>query len=272
MSIALKIGDENSEVKGFIYLDAVTVYTKTLSGKVTSFPVDSGVNISDHFISSNPKFTIEGVISGADISGISDQVKIGDEKPMNARPQPRTPTIIEPSSGGLLQFLPSVVKQFLTSPEPKVTTYATMNTSAPAVEAFLDNLMSATYYNAVDKRWRNKMTTTVLYEMAGKNFINAHTDLVITDVNRTETVDGGEALYLSISLEKIRKVTIDKTDMPKKAAAPVKKKVAAKESQGKQSCEEGKADTNSASNSSSAPKQVTAVGKWIEAGKVKDGK
>ena len=50
MTIALKIGNEESQVRGFIYLDAVVSYTKTLGGKVTSFPVDSGVQISDHFI------------------------------------------------------------------------------------------------------------------------------------------------------------------------------------------------------------------------------
>ena len=59
MRIALKIGDEESQVKGLIFLNAVTAYS-SLSGKVTSFPVDSGVNIADHFISNNQKFTVEG--------------------------------------------------------------------------------------------------------------------------------------------------------------------------------------------------------------------
>ena len=157
MSLALKIGNENSEVRGFIYLDAVTAYSRSSTGKVTSFPVDSGVNISDHFISSNQKFTIEGIVSGADITGISDKVKIGDEKPLNARVQPQT-VRIDAGSNGLLKFLPSAVQQFISSPSPKVSVFGEMNTSAPAVEALLESLMTGVYYNSVDKKWRNKIT------------------------------------------------------------------------------------------------------------------
>lgn len=254
MTIALKIGDDNSQVKGFIYLDAVTAYTKTLSGKVTSHPVDSGVNIADHFLVNNRKFTLEGIVSGADITGISDKIKIGEEKPLNAREQPRT-IGIDAGSNGLLKFLPSAIKQFISSPEPKVTVYGQMGASAPAVEGLFSSLMDGTYYNSADKKWRNKITLVTLYEMIGSNFINAHTDLVLTDVSFQETVDGGEALQISLSLEKVRFVTLDKTDLPKKATQPVKKKVAAKQSQGKQVCPEGTSDTNDKNTSSIAPKQ-----------------
>lgn len=281
MTIALKIGDEDSQVKGFIYFDAVTVYTKTLGGKVTSFPVDSGVNISDHFIVNNPKFTIEGVISGADISGISDKVQINGEKPMNARPLPKTP-LIEDEGTGLLKFLPSALKQFVSSSDTKVSTFATMNTSAPAVEGFLDSLMSGTYYNAADKRWRNKMTITTLYEMYGQNFSNAHTDLVITDVSRSETVENGEALFLSITLEKVRRVVLEKTEMTKKANKAVKKKVASKQDQGKQACPDGKGAVGEKGTDPNAPgksnfsnaalgKGVTAVSEFKKAGNIAAG-
>lgn len=252
MTIALKIGNEDSEVRGFIYLDAVTSYSRSLTGKVTSFPVDSGANISDHFIANNQKFTLDGVVSGVDITGLSDKVNINGEKPLNAREQPRT-IGIDAGSNGLLKFLPSAVQQFISSPSPKVTVYGQVNTSAPAVEALFETLMTGVYYNAVDKRWRNKMTLTTLYEMSGSNFINAHTDLVITDVTKQETVEGGEALHLSISFEKVRLVTLDKTDMPKNAASSVKKKVASKDNQGKQNGESGSSDTDSKNTNPNAP-------------------
>ena len=252
MTIALKIGDDNSQVKGFIYLDAVTAYTKTLGGKVTSHPVDSGVNIADHFISNNQKFTIEGVVSDVDLTGVSDLIDIDGEKPINARPRPDAPTIYGQTS--VLQYLPSSVKQFFERSEAGVLAdSASTQTSIPTIEALLEDLLRATYYNAADKKWRNKMTTTTLYEMRGTDFVNAKTDLVITDVSIPETIDSGTALQISFTLEKVRFVTLDKTDLPKKATQPVKKKVAAKQSQGKQVCPEGTSDTNSKDTNKDAP-------------------
>ena len=112
------------------------------------------------------------------------------------------------------------------------------------------------------------MTFTTLYEMNGTNFVNAITDLVITDVVFTETPDSGDALTMSFSLEKVRLITLDKTEMPKKAAPAVKKKVASKESQGKQSCPSGQSDTTPTDTNINSPKvkgSGSAIDKWLEA-------
>lgn len=272
MTIALRIGNEDSQVKGFIYLDAVVSYTKTLSGKVTKFPVDSGVNIADHFISENQKISFEGVVSDVDITGYSDLVQIDGEKPMNAHPRPAQPTITGHTNA--LQYLPSSVRQFFERSEASVTAPSEAQNNTPAVEALLTDLMAATFYNEVDKKWRNKMTFTTLYEMSGTNFSNAITNLVITDVSFSETPDSGDALTISFSLEKVRLVTLDKTEMPKKAKPAVKKKVASKESQGKQSCPMGQSDTNSVDTNINSPKvkgSGSAIEKWLEAKKTAGG-
>lgn len=231
MTIALKIGDEESQVKGFIYLDAVTVYTKSLSGKVTSFPVDSGVNISDHFISNNQKFSIEGVVSNVDISGISDNISIGSDKPINAVPRPDSPTIYGQTQA--LQYLPSSVKQFYQRSAPGVLADTESQSTTQIIESLLEELMRATYYNTADKRWRNKMTITTLYEMEGTNFRNAKTDLVITDVSINENPETGDGLFMSFTLEKVRFVSLANTEMPKLAAKPVQKKITPTEDKGK---------------------------------------
>ena len=231
MTIALKIGNDESQVKGFIYLDAVTVYSKSLSGKVTSFPVDSGVNISDHFISNNQKFTIEGVVSNVDISGISDSISIDGEKPINAVPRPDTPTIYGQTQA--LQYLPASARQFYERSVPGVLVDSESQSTTQIIEALLEELMRATYYNTTDKRWRNKMTITTLYEMEGTNFRNAKTDLVITDVGINENPETGDALFLSISLEKVRFVSLANTEMPKLAAKPVQKKITPTEDKGR---------------------------------------
>ena len=247
MTIALKIGNEYSKVQGFIYLDAVTSYTRNLSGKVTSFPVDSGANIADHFIAENPKFTIEGVISDVDITGISDKVKVGDDKPLNAKPLPNVTQIVGQEAA--LKYLPSAVIQFFERTNPSVTVDAATQTNIPAVEMLFEELMRGSYYNQANGRWYNKMTTAVLYEMNGSNFVNAHTDIVIKDVQFKEDPDGGDALYISLSAEKVRFVTVDQTDMPKLAKTGVQKKVAGTEKKGSPETETGKGDTNTPAKS-----------------------
>lgn len=241
MTIALKIGSEDSQIQGFIYLDAVTQYGRDFSGKVTSFPVDSGANISDHYIARNPKFTIRGVFSSADITGMSSKVLNNNVKPINARDKPRAVNITGQSKS--LQFLPSAVSQFFERSSPQVNVADATANTLPLVEMLLEELMAGTYYNQADNRWRNKMTGTVLYEMNGTNFAKSRTDLIITDVSFEEDPDSGDALIVSISLEKIRLVSLSVTDMPKKAATPVKKKVAETEKKGVVDTVKGAADT-----------------------------
>lgn len=248
MTIALKIGNDESQIRGFIYLDAVTVYTKNLSGKVTSFPVDSGVDISDHFIPSNQKFAIEGVITESDVTGVSNTVELDGQKPLNARPRPGIVSINGAGSGGLLSLLPDVISQFFDKGSVSVSSDSWQTSITPQVEALLFELMSGVYYNQVNKKWRNKMVTTVLYEMNGSFFSNAHTDLVITDVSIREDAESGEALVLSLSLEKVRLVSIDQTDMPKLANAGVSKKVAKTEKKGTPGTVGGLVDTANAAN------------------------
>lgn len=260
MSIALKIGDDESEVQGFLYLDAVTMYSKSLKGRVSSHPVDSGANIADHFIAENPKFSLRGVVSDVEISGVSDMVNLEGRVPMNAISLPATPLIQGQEKS--LQYLPSAVRQFFERKEATVgVSDATTPSNIPAVEALFRQLMTGLSYNQTDRRWRNKMTLTTLYEMNGYNFSNAHTDLVITSVEFSEDPDSGDALYLDISLEKVRFATLKSTELPKKATSNKKKKVAGTSDKGKQTVTEG-TDT---SNSKDAPKKLTPAKTFNEA-------
>ena len=270
MSIALKIGNENSQVQGFIYLDAVTRYEKDLSGKVTSFPVDSGVNISDHYIANNQKFSLEGVISNVDITGISDKIQIDGQKPINAVRKPIATAIAGQQSS--LTFLPSAVKQFFERTNAAVVTDSEAQSTIPAVELLFEELMKGVYYNSADRRWRNKMTTTTLYEMSGSNFTNAKTDLVITNVSFSEDHDTGDSLKMNVSLEKVRFVTLEQVTVPKNVRNSTKKKVAGTENKGSPSTPKGVSNTddenpglyaiNNPNSNPNAPKQ--SLGKYIQ--------
>lgn len=269
MTIALKIGNEDSQVQGFIYLDAVTAYSRSLSGKVTSHPVDSGVSVSDHFIANNKEFTLKGVISDVDITGVSDDVVLDGQVPMNATKRPNTPTISGQQDA--LQFLPSSVKQFFERSGASVGVDAAGTSNLPLVTALFEELMTGIYYNEADRRWRNKMETVMLYEMSGKNFTSVKTNLVITGVDFEEDADSGDSLNISIKLEQIRMVTIQQTDMPKNAKSTIKKKVSGKDNKGTPNTEEGEGSENPAlyapNNKSSdplAPKQQ--LGKYLKEG------
>jgi hypothetical protein len=241
MTIAFKIGDDTTPIKGLIYMDAVTSYTRSIGGKVTSHPVDSGVSVSDHFISDNAKFQVEGVITGVDLTGLSSLVKIGDDKPNNSRSKPTAAQITETED--VLKFLPSAVKQFFPGANPKVKAQKGDEVSLSEIEGILTTLLNGVFYNEVEKRWRNKMVTTTLYEMEGTNFKNARTDLIITEVSFREDVNTGEALYLSITLEKLRFVSLLKVDAPKNVKPTVKKKLDEKASKGKLPTASGLLDT-----------------------------
>lgn len=266
MRIALKIGDEESQVKGLIFLNAVTAYGRSLSGKVTSFPVDSGVNIADHFISNNQKFTVEGVISDFDISGESNIFKVGDEKPLNAQKLPTSPTISGPS--GALKYLPGVVKQFYSDTAPTVTSSDRAQNTTAIIEGLLEELMRGNYYDSVTKKWRNKMTTTILYEVEGSVLKNARTDLVITDVSFNETPDSGEALYISFTLEKVRFGSLANTEITKQAAKPVQKKIAPKDDKGKVTGDTGTVQAGQAGKGKGP--SPNAAQKWDIAGGAAD--
>lgn len=208
MTIALKIGSQDAEVQGIVYLDSVTSYSRSLKGKVTSHPVDSGSNISDHFVANNPSFTIRGVVSYVDITGTSSLIDINGDVPVNSRYRPDTVTITEQDS--VMRYLPGTVKQFFGRSEASVDGAIEAQNTQPQVVELFNQLMSGVYYNQAAKRWQNKMTTTVLYEMDRYNFVNAVTDLVITSVDFDEDADSGTALYVNISLEKVRFATLER--------------------------------------------------------------
>lgn len=261
MTIAFKIGDDTTPVKALIYMDAVTSYTRNIGGRVTSHPLDSGVSISDHFISENPKFQVEGVITGVDISGISSLVKVDNEKPNNARVKPSAAQISDTED--TLKFLPSAVKQFFPGANPKVKAQRGDEVSLAEIESVLTRLLTGVFYSEVEKRWKSKMVTTTLYEMDGVNFRNAHTDLVITNVSFREDASTGEALYLTLSLEKVRFVSLIKVDAPKSTKPAIKKKVDDKVNKGKLPTESGVLDTDSPKVEKSAPSSsfIEAFGK-----------
>ena len=62
MSITLAF--ENDDV---VWIDAVTTFNESRSGRVTEHPVENGSVISDTIIKDAPSFSLSGIISNADL-------------------------------------------------------------------------------------------------------------------------------------------------------------------------------------------------------------
>lgn len=216
MSIAIRFGDTSdpSVLSGAIYFDAVTQYSKNLSGRVTEHPLEAGASITDHFISSNPKYDITGFISSVDFSNIPSVLLLDGEGVINNSPQP-SPVSVQ-DIGALRRFIPGVLDQFFgqTSPSIQMERSERMNYKL-SIENFFEILMSGLSYNEKRKKWENRMTTATLYELQGSTAIKPIPDLVVVSVRVEEDEETGDSLPLSISLEKVNFVTLEKAEAPK---------------------------------------------------------
>ena len=216
MTIAMKIGDDTSAVRGLLYFDVVTSFGETRSGSVTSFPLDMGVSVADHYIAKNPTYQLRGILSSADISGVSSNIKIGDDAPLNTHASPETPLILD-TSIGLAKLLPGSVSQFYKTAIPTVVEGGSTTPTQTQVKDLLREIMTGVQYSKTLKRYQNKMTTVTLYEMDGNNIKTQHTDLVLTSFAIEEEADTGDCIPLNLSFERVRFVSVEKTSPSKRA-------------------------------------------------------
>lgn len=215
MTIAVKFGDlsDPKQLSGFIFLDAVTSYSKAFDGRVTEHPVETGVSISDHFKSENPKFKIKGVISGVDLSPIPSTIILDGKFPLNANTPP-TPVNINDMSSGLKRFLPDSISQFIPNTPPIVEVGAPRQDYKQDVETLLETLMNGIFFNEDRNRWENRMTISTIYEVEGSQLGRSYTNCVMTSYRVSEDVESGEGLFLELSFEQVRFATSERAEAP----------------------------------------------------------
>lgn len=266
MSIAIRIGDDTTPVQGLVYIDATILYGRDYSGKVTEHPIDSGASISDHFISSNPKFTVEGYLSGVDLSGKSASVRVGEITPSNANSMPEALAVQE-RGGDVNTYLPSALSQFQSEPTSvAVTGSIPGEDSLPRTDELFVQLMSGIYFNTAENRWRNQSVSCTLYELEDLVLKNARINLVMTSYEVRETPEDGDGMRVSFSFEQVRYAVTQKTDLPAKAAKKKKKTVAGTQKKAQQDCTVDKtastADKTGSGPSVDLRRKDSAVDKW----------
>lgn len=230
MSLAIKFGDDQdpNQLSGFIYFDVVTKYSKQLSGKVTSHPLDAGASITDHYISENPKYSIVGVISSADITGIPQIITVDGEYPLNVNRQGNPVSIDNGGSGLQSSVVGSIVNRlsskYLTATPEKVTVSSSPRTDyRDQVEALLRDLMTGLVYDEKAKKLKNKMNLITLFEFYANILATESEDLVMTSCNFDEDADTGSGLFVSMTLEQVNFVSLQKAELPKDVAASLSK-------------------------------------------------
>lgn len=258
MTLAIKWGDpqKTEEFSGFIYIDSVSSYTKDFRGQVTKHPVDTGANISDHFISENPVYNISGVISGTDLSSIPYYVRDQEgNRPFNAQQQP-TSISLNSSSQGLLQYIPDSVAQFLNLSGPTVEVFGNTRTDLTyeiASKDLFEKILTGLKFNEQTNKTESNIQLVQLYEFDGVNIRDIIDDLVITSFRVREDVDTGDALFLDLTLEGVRFAYIERVKIPQDVQQDLKKKVASNKAKGNVSAANKDLDKAQEDKDTSAP-------------------
>ena len=250
MSLAIKFGDSTdiSSLSGAVYFDAVTSFKKSYGGKVTEHPLEAGAYISDHFISDNPKISIEGVISNVDFSNIPSTLTLDGTRVVNHKNNPpNIPVTVNGWGSKLKQFIPDIIGQFLPQVESDVRVdNRVRHNSTDDVDRLMKDLINGLYLNRTRNKWEIKMTPSTLYDVYGNTAMPNMDNLIVTKFQTDENVNNGDGLFFSMELEQVRFVTLESAEAPKPAkATPV----------GRQATEETKKGNvqTSPANASSAP-------------------
>ncbi len=191
--IALKT--ENDE---FLWFDIVVSMNESNSRSATSFPVQSGGNISDHIANQNKQVSLTGVYVG---NGFVKDVSTQDGASFT--PTLVTPVTVDyntPSSlqklipEGLASFIPLSTPKAVFDVEPQVT-----------AEEKLSTLMQL---------WQSKEDITLVEINDKYRLITEIPNLVITSIQNNTSPDDGDSITVSVQFEEIRRVTLLTTQSP----------------------------------------------------------
>lgn len=233
MTLAIQWGDDNatdlvSSTSGFIYFDAVSAYTKSFTGQVTKHPVDSGGNISDHFIVENPRFIISAVITGQDISTGSFLVEdeLGNT-PYNVVFAPSAVSVKSTDQSVLKKFIPDSIGQFLPDSQPEVQVDEAKTNLLENIQDLLERLVY-NRENYDDTPANNKINLLKILEFDGSVLRRTSTSVVMTSISFKEDANTGYGLYCDMTFEKVTFSFLQETVLPKNIVSSLSKKASPK--------------------------------------------
>lgn len=235
MSLALEWGASSVQNGGFIYMDAVTSYTQNYSGQVTKHPIDGSGLVTDHYIHSNPTFTIGAVITGVDISTGTYLIQdLDGNSPYNSNEAPAAVSVNSTDQSVLKKFLPDSIGQFLSDDQPEVTVDSRRTDLIEQIRQALIDLTSGVIYNDKTGQFDPSVQLVRLFEYDNISLRKVMNNLVMTKITFKEDSNTGYALYCDITFEQVTFAFLKKTVIPKDVQDALKKKASSKNSKGKQ--------------------------------------
>lgn len=265
MSLAIGWGDSSDQDGGFIYCDAVQAYTQNYSGSVTKHPVDGGSNITDHYIKSNPIFTIGAVITGVDISTGTYLIQdLDGNAPYNSNEAPTAVSVKSTDLSVLKKFIPDSIGQFLSDSTPDVVIDSRRTDLIEQIRQALIDLTAGVVFNEKSGQFDPSIQLVRLFEYDNTLLRKVINNLVMTKITFKEDVNTGYGLYCDITFEQVTFAFLKKTVIPKDVQNSLKKKASTKASKGKQDSTPQDVDgTNAGTN---APKDTDPLTKARENG------
>lgn len=234
MTMSIKWGSDDPDNQGMIYFDAITAYSESHTGQVTKHPVDTGGNITDHFIKDNPKFTISAVITGVDISNNSYLITDGEGNyPVNTQSSVNSVSVNSTDDSVLRKFIPDSIGQFFSDSTPDVVMDAARSDLLDQIKFLLIDLMSGLKLNSQTNQYDSNIQIIQLYQFEGTLLTDIIFDLVMTNITFEERPETGRALYCNMTFEQINFVMLQKTTIPVSVAPAVSKKASSKKTQTK---------------------------------------
>lgn len=223
MTLAISWGSTPEE-QGLLYFDAVQLYTQNHSGQVTKHPVDTGGVITDHYIRDNPKFTINAVITGVDISQNTYLLQdLNGNFPFNTNPAPSAVSVNSTDKSLLRRFIPASIGQFLPSLSPDIDMQGARIDLMDQIRQLLINLMSGTKFNEKTSQFDSNVEVVAIYEYEGTFIKRVLNNLVMTNITFDERPETGEALYCNMTFEQVAFVALKKTEIPRTVSGISKK-------------------------------------------------
>jgi len=228
----LKVSTNVDGESAFLLFDAITAYSKSLTGTTTKHPIATGSNISSHFIADNPVIQITGVISVADLANSTLFRDEDNGLAVNAQDAPNEVQVNDNTSS-LINLIPSSISQFLPASNATVTLDQGRQDYKGAVDQLLENLMSGERYDDVSKKFKATLRTNSLYEFNSFGLLsNVTRELVLTNYSVKEDVDSGDCLICDLTFERVKFVKLRTSAIPADVVKGLKGKAAAKQNKG----------------------------------------
>lgn len=218
MTVVLKTDDNV-----LIWFDAVTSFSEDRGGSVTAHPVQSGMTVSDHFVKTNPRYSLSAIISNYDFNfGRTVSAEAVGLEVFNNQEVTTPVKIASDKPNPLLRLIPESVGAFINVtalPNPELDPTSRKN-AAEEVRQLLTSLFTGGRFVS-------------LLQVNGSTVINRTAQtLLITSLSFPESPDTGDALEVSMTFEEVRVVSLRAAAVPAVASRALEKSLQSSDGKG----------------------------------------